>query len=56
MSRDIIIYFLEEYYITQMEKLVENEQFDESNALFEEFVVDGKEPTEWVFLKNIINK
>lgn len=46
---------LEDYYITRMDELVENECFDDSNALFEEFVVDEQEPDEWMFLNDLTN-
>jgi hypothetical protein len=46
---------VEDYYIARMDELVEQELFDDSNALFEEFVVDGEEPEEWVFLDDLTN-
>jgi hypothetical protein len=33
-----------------MEYLVDEERFDDSHAIFEEFVVDGEEPEEYVFM------
>ena len=46
---------VEDYYITRMDELVEQELFDDSNALFEEFVVDEQEPDEWMFLNDLTN-
>lgn len=36
-----------------MEELVDQEKFDDSNAIFEEFVIDDEEPDEWIFLDYI---
>jgi hypothetical protein len=44
------IYQVEEYYCQRMETLVDEERFDDSNAIFEEFVVNGEEPDEWIFM------
>lgn len=46
---------IEDYYITRMDELVEKECFDDSNALFEEFVVGEQEPDEWMFLNDLTN-
>jgi hypothetical protein len=45
------IYQLEEYYCNRMEYLVDVERFDDSHAIFEEFVVNGKEPEEYFFVQ-----
>lgn len=52
-DRDYSIYLIEEFYCKRMEELVEEEHFDDSNAIFEEFVVNSEEPEEWVFLEFI---
>lgn len=44
---------VENFYMERMEYLVENEQFDDSHALFQEFVVDSEEPDEWIFINEI---
>ena len=44
---------VENFYMERMEYLVENEQFDDSHALFSEFVVDSEEPDEWIFINEI---
>jgi hypothetical protein len=49
-ERNWNIYQIEEFYCKRMEYLVDKEQFDDSNAIFEEFVVDGEEPEEYVFM------
>lgn len=49
-DRNWNIYQIEEYYCTRMEYLVDLERFDDSHAIFEEFVVDGKESEEYLFM------
>lgn len=44
---------VENFYMERMELLVENEQFDDADALFREFVVDNEEPDEWIFINDI---
>lgn len=52
-NRDYNVYLMEEFYCKRMEDLVEEERFDDSNSIFEEFVVDGDESKEWLFLEYI---
>jgi hypothetical protein len=49
-QRDHTIYLIEEFYCNQMSLLVEDERFDDADAIFNEFVVDSEEPTEWIFM------
>lgn len=44
------IYQIEEFYCNRMEYLVELEKFDDAHCIFEEFVVDGEEPEEYLFM------
>jgi hypothetical protein len=44
------IYQIEEFYCNRMKYLVDNEKFDDSNAIFEEFVVDSQEPEDYFFM------
>jgi hypothetical protein len=53
MNRDIIITTIENFYCDRMTELVNEERFDDSNAIFEEFVVNEEEPVEWLFLEDI---
>lgn len=50
-ERNWNIYQIEEFYCNRMEYLVDAERFDDSHAIFEEFVVNGEEPEEYVFIK-----
>lgn len=52
-DKDYNVYLMEEFYCRRMEKLVEEERFDDSNSIFEEFVLNCKEPEEWLFLEYI---
>ncbi len=54
-SRDLNIYLIEEFYCDRMEKLVDLERFDDSHAIFEEFVVDGENPEKWFFMNDLTN-
>jgi len=42
---------VENFYMDRMSYLVNEEQFDDSHALFTEFVVDTEEPDEWIFVQ-----
>ena len=44
------IYQIEEFYCNRMEYLVGLEQFNDAHSIFEEFVVDGEEPEEYLFM------
>jgi hypothetical protein len=49
-ERNWSIYQIEEFYCNRMEYLVDLERFEDSHAIFEEFVVDNQEPEEYYFL------
>lgn len=55
MSKDDIIDSVEKFYFDRLNKLVNEERFDDSNAVFEEFVVYGEEPNQWLFIDFIDN-
>jgi hypothetical protein len=44
---------IEEFYCTRMIDLVDENRIDDSNAIFEEFIVDEEEPVEWLFMNYI---
>lgn len=44
---------LEAYWSERMCELVTADRIDDSDALYQEFVVDGEEPSEWVFLEDM---
>jgi hypothetical protein len=47
-EREAIIDQIESYWCERMTVLVENNQIEDSDSLYLEFVVDGEEPNEWV--------
>ena len=53
MNKNAIITSIENYYCDRMTELVDQERFDDSNAIFEEFVVNEEEPVNWLFLEDI---
>jgi hypothetical protein len=53
MNRDTIITSIEDFYCSRMTELVDKNKLDDSNAIFNEFIVDEKEPVEWLFLEDI---
>jgi hypothetical protein len=53
MNKDAIITAIEEFYCDRMTELVDEERFDDSNAIFEEFIVNEEEPVKWLFLEDI---
>jgi hypothetical protein len=53
MNKDTIITLIEEFYCDRMTELVDEERFDDSNAIFEEFIVNEEEPVNWLFLEDI---
>jgi hypothetical protein len=49
-ERNWNIYQIEEFYCNRMEYLVDQEQFDDAHAIFEEFIINGEDPEEYVFM------
>ena len=49
-ERNLNIFQIEDFYCNRMEYLVDQERFDDCHSIFEEFVVDGEEPEEYVFM------
>jgi hypothetical protein len=52
---DLTIHIIEEYYCSRMSELVDEERFDDSDAIFNEFVLNSKNPTEWTFVEDLTN-
>lgn len=48
-DRNYMIHLTEEYYCKRMGELVDLCRFNDSDAIFSEFVVNGQEPEEWFF-------
>jgi hypothetical protein len=54
-NRSIMIGIIEDYYCSRMDELVELERFDDSNSIFQEFVVESFEGQKWYFLEDLTN-
>lgn len=52
LHRQILIE-IESYWNNRMCDLVNEDRFDDSDALYLEFVVDGEEPDQWMFLEDL---
>lgn len=50
-SREHTIDAIENHYQSQITHLIDNELFDDADALYLEYVIDGEEPTEWTFFE-----
>ena len=46
---------IEEFYMGRLGDLVENQRFNDADAIFEEFVIDGEEPSEYLFISDMTN-
>jgi len=53
MNKDEIIATIENFYCERMTELVNENQFDDAESLFHEFVVNSQEPIHWIFMENI---
>lgn len=49
---------LGEHYMNQVTRHIEANRFDDADAIYEEFVVDGRDPEdgtyEWIFMDRIV--
>ena len=46
---------IEEFYMGRLGDLVESSRFNDADSIFEEFVIDGEEPTEYLFISDMTN-
>ena len=51
--RDISIFLLEEYHSERMNELIEEERFDDSHAIFEEWFIEDETNHSWMFLDDL---
>ena len=51
MNTAQLMYEIEAYWNNRMCELVTEDRLDDSDALYLEFVVDGEEPEEYLFLE-----
>jgi len=52
LQRQILVE-IEDHWNHQMCYLVDKDRLDDADALYLEFVVDGKEPDQWMFLEDL---
>lgn len=52
LHRQILIE-IEDHWNHQMCYLVDKDRYDDADALYLEFVVDGEEPDEWMFMEDL---
>jgi hypothetical protein len=52
LQRQILIE-IEDHWNHQMCYLVDKDCYDDADALYLEFVVDGQEPEDWIFLEDL---
>ena len=52
LQRQILIQ-IEDHWNHQMCYLVDKDRYDDADALYLEFVVDGEEPEDWMFLEDL---
>jgi hypothetical protein len=50
MTKENAITSIEEFYCQRLTELVDQERYEDSDAFFQEFVVNSSEPHEWMFL------
>jgi hypothetical protein len=52
LHRQILIE-IEDHWNHQMCYLVDKDRYDDADALYLEFVVDGEEPDDWMFMEDL---
>ena len=52
LQRQILIE-IEDHWNHQMCYLVDKDRYDDADALYLEFVVDGEEPDDWMFMEDL---
>lgn len=51
--RDEIVSLLDAYWSERMTVLVDENRISDADALFSEYVIDGEEPEEWLFMEEV---
>jgi len=46
---------IEDYFMERISQLVEDTEIDYADAIHAEFVVDGVEPNDWLFINDLTN-
>lgn len=54
-QREEIITDIEQFYCERLSYLVDSNRIADSDSLYSEFVIDEKEPEDWIFMESIID-
>lgn len=54
-TRENLITYVEEYFCEQITDLLDRDLKDDADSFFKEFVVNGEEPEEWLFVNDLTN-
>jgi hypothetical protein len=54
-QREEIITDIEQFYCDRLSYLVDSDRIADSDSLYSEFVIDEKEPDDWIFMESIID-
>lgn len=49
-EKDYLIDLIENFYTTRIPELIDENRYGDVDSIFKEFVVNGEEPNEWLFL------
>jgi hypothetical protein len=51
--RENLITYVEEYFCEQITNLIDMDMKDDADSFYQEFVVNGEEPEEWLFVNDL---
>jgi hypothetical protein len=51
--RENLITYVEEYFCEQITNLIDTKTKEDADSFYQEFVVDGEEPEEWLFMDDL---
>lgn len=54
-EKDYLIDLIENFYTTRIPELIDESRYGDVDSIFKEFVVNGEEPNEWLFLDFIVD-
>ena len=54
-TKELNLFFIEEFYCERMSELVEDSRYEDSDAIYKEFTIDSEDPDEWMFIEDLTN-
>lgn len=51
--RENLITYVEEYFCEQITNLLDTKTKEDADCFYQEFVVNGEEPEEWLFINDL---